>query len=391
MSILHIITGLNVGGAETMLAKLIEEGVGGDGMAPEVLSLLPPGRLAERIRAAGATVHSAGMARALPTPSQLASIARTVRAVRPRLLQGWMHHGNLAATFGARVVPSRPPVVWNIRHSLTDIALEKPLSRLVLRVGRLLSRSPSAIVYNSDVAARQYSAFGYAADRAVVIPNGFDCAQFRLRPAARAALRHVYGIAAEATVVAMVARQHPMKDTPLLIEAVARARAVGHDLHLLLVGTGTEGLAPDLTGRLPATRITLAGERGDVHEWLSGVDIVALSSAWGEGFPNILGEAMASGVPCVATTVGDSAAIVGEFGRTVPPRDAAAFAAALGALTELGPIGRARLGEAARRRVVDNYGLDRIAARYAALYHQVLEARLGTPDRTPNSWTAEAA
>lgn len=383
MSVLHVITGLNVGGAEAMLAKLIEHGFDEALLAPQVLSMLPPGRVAPRIIAAGAAVTTLGMTQGRPSMAAVLRLRAQVRRQRPALLQGWMHHGNLAATLAAAMAPRdhgrRLPVVWNMRHSLVDIAHEKPLSRAVLRLGRRLSGSPDAIIYNSEVAARQYAAFGFSAERAIVIPNGFDCSRFRPRADAGPALRRRFGIAAEPIVVAMVARQHPMKDTPNLVEAVRLARAAGHDLHLLLVGTGTDAPAPELAAALaralPADRLTLAGERADVADWLSGVDIVALPSAWGEAFPNILGEAMASGVPCVATDVGDSAAIIGAFGRVVPPRDSAALAAAIGALAGLEAPARAALGAAARERIVRLFDIEPITARYAALYRSVLMTR----------------
>src|SRR3546814_6923071 len=97
-----------------------------------------------------------------------------------------MHHAVLAATAAQRMLPSRPPIVWNIRHSLSDISHEKPMTRAVLRLCAKLSRIPSAIIYNSHVAARQYEAFGFPAGAAVVIPNGFDCDQFQPRAGARA-------------------------------------------------------------------------------------------------------------------------------------------------------------------------------------------------------------
>ncbi|WP_426170223.1 glycosyltransferase [Sandarakinorhabdus sp. DWP1-3-1] len=379
MSVLHVITGLNVGGAETMLAKLVEHGTRDPLLQPHVLSLLSPGAMQGRIRSRGVPINTLAMRQGAPAPRDLVRLVAAARRVRPALVQGWMHHGNIAATIAAAGLPGRAPVVWNIRHSLVDIAFEKPLSRAVLRLGRLLSGTPAAIIYNSEVAARQYRDFGFRSDRALVIPNGFDCDQFRPRAEAPAALRAVFGIRNDAIIVAVVARHHPMKDHATLVEAVRRARVQGHDLHLLVVGAGFDAPPPELAARLaealPADRLTLSPERADVADWLGGADIVVLPSAWGEGFPNILGEAMASGVPCIATDVGDCRSIVGSCGRIVPVRNPGAMAAALGWLSGLGSEGRARLGTAARERIVGNYALARIAALYDGLYTSVLRDR----------------
>jgi glycosyltransferase involved in cell wall biosynthesis len=378
VTVLHVITGLNVGGAETMLAKLIESGEGDPSrLAPAVLSMLTPGNLAGRIRAQGAPLHSLDMHLGLPSALAAWRLARIARSVRPDLLQGWMHHGNLAATCAAWAMRTRPPVIWNVRHSLVDIGHEKPLTRAVLRLGAALSDTPSAIIYNSKTAAGQYEALGFPADRTVIIPNGFDCHQFRPRDGAREMLGQMFGIDRGATVVGMVARVHPMKDPAMLVDAIGRARAAGHDLHLLLVGTGMDkppaALAEAIRATLPENRVTLVSERHDVATWLSGLDILALPSAWGEGFPNIIGEAMASGVPCVATDVGDSGWIMGRSGRLVPPRDPAAMAEALGALALAGSNARRSLGETGRARVVALFSLRQIAKQYAALYEAVLD------------------
>lgn len=374
-TILHTTTGLHQGGAETMLAKLIES-QRDPRLRPVVLSLLPPGVIAERIRARSVRVHSLAMAEGRPSTRAALELVLQGRRIRPDLIQGWMHHGNVAATVTAWAVPGRVPVVWNVRHSLVTMEHEKPLTRLVLRLGARLSRTTAAIVYNARVSAKQYERFGFDPSRVVVIPNGFDCAQFRPRPEARAVLSRTFGIEARVPLVAMVARHHPMKDPENLIEAAGLVRAAGIDFHLLLVGRGFEqpprALEAAARTALPNDRLTLSGERQDVAAWLGGLDLLVLPSAWGEGFPNILGEAMACGVPCAATDVGDSAWILGPHGAVVPPRDPGALAGVMIELLELPQEARSRLKEAARARVVEHFSLDRVTGQYEALYRQLL-------------------
>jgi glycosyltransferase involved in cell wall biosynthesis len=179
----------------------------------------------------------------------------------------------------------------------------------------------------------------------------------------------------------MVTRCHPMKDPGNLVAAVRRVREAGHDVHLLFVGPGYERAPDDLVRAmrqsLPENRVTLAPERQDLPAWLPGLDVLALSSAWGEGFPNILGEAMACGVPCVSTDVGESARILGDAGRIVPARDATQLASAILELLELDADGRSELGQAARRRVIRLFSLGRVVAEYEALYDRVLSMRPG--------------
>jgi glycosyltransferase involved in cell wall biosynthesis len=304
-------------------------------------------------------------------------MARCARAVRPDLLQGWMYHGNLAATFGGWALARPLPVLWNVRHSLHDLAREKPLTRAIIRLGACLSRLPRAIVYNSRISAGQHERLGYAADKTVVIPNGFDCQRFRPRADAKAALCRQLGIEPGATIVGMIGRDHPMKDPVNLISALGRLAGHPSAPHLIIVGRGfdqhNQMLVQALQAAGCATRATLLGPRDDIPAIVAGFDIAVLPSAWGEGFPNVLGEAMASGVPCVATDVGDCGWIVGDAGLIVPPADAEALAAALRRLLDLGPEGRRQLGAAGRSRVLGRFSISQIAERYGELYEEIAD------------------
>jgi glycosyltransferase involved in cell wall biosynthesis len=372
IDVLHMITGLNVGGAETMLARLLAHpALRTGGLSHQVLSLLPPGPLADRLRSAEIPVRSLGMRRSLPGPGDVLRLLRHVRGIRPRIIHGWMYHGNLAATVGQFAAPRPCALMWNIRHSVADLAREPLHSQRIIRMGARLSNRPVSIICNSHAAVDQHAALGYLPERMQVIGNGFDCDRFAPDRALNQKLRAMFRIPTGGIVVAMVARAHPMKSVDVLVNAVILAREMGNDIHLLLVGDRMDEPGPDLRRlleRIPAGRRTLSGARLDVAAWLPGVDILAMPSSWGEGFPNILGEAMACGIPCVATDVGDAARLIGQTGLVVPVGDAPAMAQALDRLVRLGPSGRELMGSAARKRIRDNYSLQRIATDYADLY-----------------------
>ena len=379
VKVLHAITDLDLGGAETMLLRLLEAGTPGK-FAPAVLSLMNPddaqnGTVAPQIAALGVTISSLDMRRRRPTPQHVWQLCRTVRTIAPDLLQGWMYHGNLAATVGGWSLPRRPPVIWNVRHSVHDLALEKPLTRLIIRLSARLSRLPRAIIYNSRVSAAQHQGLGFDAERAVVIPNGFDTVRFRPRPDARSRLCKELGIDPARIVVGMIARDHPMKDPGNLVRAIGLLRAGGHDVHLVIIGRGMDRTHTDLVALVRELElgacVTLVGERRDVPDLCPGFDIAALPSAWGEGFPNVLGEAMASGVPCVATDVGDCTWVIGPHGLIVPPQQSEALANALARLIDLGVDARQQLGRAARARVLQHFSIQEIVRQYEALHLQV--------------------
>ena len=375
MKILHVITALNFGGAETMLAKLVDhERMQGGAVQPSVVSLMPPGAAGDRIRASGVPLHHCGMSRAIDLFSGLARLRAAIAQEQPALIMAWMYHAHLATRLATLLRPGNVPVIWNVRHSIDDLTQEKPVMRAIVRTAALFSSWPRMIIYNSHAAAAQHQRLGFHTERMMVIPNGFDCDLFRPGQEARDRLVRDLGIAPGALIVGMAARNHPMKDAANLVEAVLRARERGTDVHLLLTGEGMDSPAErlqHLLAAMPADRLTLRSHDRVLAELLPGFDILALPSAWGEGFPNILGEAMACGVPCIATDVGDSSSIVGKSGLVVPPRDPERLAEAIMAMGQLGPDGRQKLGELARARVQEQFSMGQIAARYHQLYQDV--------------------
>jgi glycosyltransferase involved in cell wall biosynthesis len=382
IKVLHAITTLEIGGAECMLLRLLESAAR-DKFEPSVLSLMDPKSaqeitLAAQVAALRVPVSTLGMPQSRPRPANLWHLCRIVRAASPDLFQGWMYHGNLAATLGSWALPHRPPVLWNVRHSVHDLALEKPLTRLILRLSARLSHLPEAIIYNSRVSAAQHARLGFDSSRTVVIPNGFDCAQFRPRPEARVRLREELGIDPGCAVIGMVARDHPMKDPGNLVRAAALLQARGHAIHLVIVGHGFDQTNAALSTLVRecglGAQASLLGQRTDVADVVAGFDVAALSSAWGEGFPNVLGEAMASGVPCVATDVGDSRWVIGPHGAIVPPRQSEALAEALGRLLELEPDARHQLGLAGRARILQHFSLPEVVSQYETLHLRVSAA-----------------
>jgi glycosyltransferase involved in cell wall biosynthesis len=379
MKVLHAITGLEVGGAENMLLRLLEAGTR-EKFEPAVLSLMDPdaacyGTLAPQVAALRIPISTLRMPRRHPTLANLWRLYRTVRGADPGLIQGWMYHGNLAATVGAWSLPQRPPVLWNVRHSVHDLMLEKPLTRLIIRLSARMSRLPRAIVYNSRVSAAQHQALGFEASRAVVIPNGFDTARFRPQPQARARLCQELGINPGRSIIGMIARNHPMKDHGNLLRAAALLQERRRDVHLVLAGSGVDADNRELNELIAAlglsSRVALLGARSDVAALVPGFDLAALASAWGEGFPNVLGEAMASGVPCVATDVGDCTWVIGPHGIIVPPRQSEALATALARLIDLGSDARRQLGHAGRARIIQHFSIHEVVRQYESLHLQV--------------------
>ena len=223
---------------------------------------------------------------------------------------------------------------------------------------------------------KQHSALGYSDRQATVIPNGFDCEKFRRRDSAREELRHALGVGRDDVLFGKVAVVRPMKAHANLLQACALLKSRGLRFHLVLIGQQTTEDNPDLMQLIQQAgvrdRVSLLGERHDMPDLIGGLDALVVSSAWGEAFPIVLGEAMASGVPCVTTDVGDSAYIVGDTGIVVPPRNPEALAEGMARLIAIDQDGRKSLGESARRRIKENFELGDRVLQYYDLYRDIV-------------------
>lgn len=373
MRCLHVISGLTTGGAERTLHNILSGGLA-QRFDTTVLSLRDLGSMGPRIKELGVPVHTLDMGGGASGVGAPARLRRIVRSLDPDLIQGWMYHGNLAASFAARFSPRQPAVVWNIRHSLYGLKQESPLIRQIIRANRFLSRRVDGIIYNSAVSRQQHGRFGFDDRHAWDIPNGFDLSRLQPNQERGRYMRAELGLPSDALVTGHVARFHPMKDQVGFLRAAAQVADTLPAAYFLLVGRDVTADNPALRGIVPADlseRFVFTGERRDPERLMAAMDLLSTSSAWGEAFPNVLGEAMACGMPCVATDVGDSASIVGETGLIVPPRDTDALALAIMDLLNKNSDERAALGIAARRRIQERYSIEHVVDKYTNLYRDV--------------------
>lgn len=377
LHICHVITGLDTGGAESALYRLLRN-FDRNQFRMSVVSLTEAGTVGPKIADLGIPVECLGMrAGALPLKGVL-SLRRHLQQAAPDVIQSWMYHANLLALTVSRLSRSPVPVIWNIRHSLDNLDDEKTATRLVIRACRFLSGLAAGIVYNSNRSRLQHEQLGYRDTCSRVIANGFEQQDTTQHMSIRSQIRQSLDIPLNAPVVGRIGRYHEMKDYGTFLQAAAILRRSQPEAHVLLCGRGIDLDNPELRSMLDGqagSNVHLLGERSDVPNILAAIDIMCSSSAFGEGFPNILGEAMAAGVPCVTTDVGDSAEIVGDTGLVTPPRDASALAGALDTLLSMSPDQRAELGQSATERVDEYYSLAASTQAYQSLYRSVTEAR----------------
>lgn len=367
-----IITGLDIGGAEVMLLKLLERL--DSRFSVNVISLTTMGEIGPRIQALGIPVEAIGMKAGALNILAFRRLVQRLKVLDPHLVHTWMYHadfmGGLAARF-SRV----PVVVWEIVQSNLSQSMNKWTTLVVARACAFLSKwVPNRIISCSDVGRRIHIDYGYSSEKIIVVPLGFDLCCYKPDSAARVSLRQELDLDKDAALVGLVGRYDPQKNHLGFVDAISRIHKKRRDIHFVMVGKNVDTMNAELVEAVTDARVGkvahLLGLRQDMPRLMAALDALA-SASFGEGFPNVLCEAMASGVPCAVTDVGDSAYIVGDTGRVVPSGDMEALSEALLELLEMDPENRQKLSVSARARVAENFELGHIVRLYETLYDEI--------------------
>ncbi|HEX6980165.1 MAG TPA: glycosyltransferase [Alphaproteobacteria bacterium] len=302
-------------------------------------------------------------------------LAAALRRERPDVVHAYLPAANcLAAVLKPIVAPAR--IVFGVRASEVDLSRYDWLHRLTYRLERALAFLADLIIVNSEAGRRHCVTVGLPQERMVVIRNGIDLAEFRRDPAAGRRLRVEWGVPPDAMLLGVVARLDPMKGHEIFLRAFASVALKNANLRTVIVGgdpTGVRARLATLSSELGvADRVVWAGARTDMAAVYSALDGLCLPSIYGEGTPNVVGEAMACEVPCIVTDVGDTAAMVGDTGWIAPPGNVSALADAIDALVASSEVERRRHGTAARQRVAVSYSLERLIDETAAALHGLI-------------------
>lgn len=373
LRVCHLITSLATGGAETALFRLV---TATDRRKQEqvVISLTDEGVYGPRLREAGISVFALGMQRGRFSLSAFLRLVRLLRQQKPDVIQTWLYHADLLGLLAGGIAGIRR-IAWNIRCSVTDERYVRGQAGVVLRLLALLSPIPRAVVSNSTAGQRVHTSLGYRPRQWRIIPNGLDIATFRPDPTAYRDMRVELGVPPETLLVGLVARYDPLKDYPTFLQTAVRVIRRRRDVHFVAVGSGVSPANKDLARLLRhlaiSDRVHLLGERRDTPRLNAAFD-VAMCTSTGEGFPNVLIEAMSCGVPCVSTDVGDAAVVIADTGLVAPAADPDKLAEAVLQLVETDPVRRHARGAAARQRVQEHYSLPIMVAHYQALYDSLI-------------------
>jgi len=335
-----------------------------------VISLTGPGDLAPKFEEAGIPIVHLSMGGAAGSVFGVFKLLRSLREIKPDVVQGWLYHGDLFALIGGKLTGVRN-IAWNIRNADMGEDYYRGFHGLLVRLLATLSKIPECVIVNSHAGRSLHISRGYHPTFWCHIPNGFDLVQFHPNESARKRIRLELGIAESDCLIGIVARFDSIKGHSDFFAAADRLLETNSDVKFVAVGQGLEPGGQVIESMKLSKKLSEhllpVGARDDVADILAAMDIL-VSASLGEGFSNVIGEAMACGLPCVVTDVGDSAQIVGAAGRIIPPANPKMLAEALKELVSMPRRSLRELGGIGRASIEKNYSADGAVHQYQDLY-----------------------
>jgi len=338
-----------------------------------VFTLKEKGSLGKDFELQNMRVYNVGGMGGILRISALIRSLKILREINPDIIQGWLVHGNFVAQIASIFLPYRLSTLWNIRYTALPKPETKNSTLLIIRFLSLLSSLPQKIIFNSRTGANDHIRMGYRSDKSCIIPNGFDTKLFSPSEKNRSCVRSELNVSEEAILIGLIGRFDPLKDHNCFLKASAKLLSNKREIFFLLAGREVDWQNRHLKQFIEklgiSGKVFLLGERRDVHRITAAFDIATCSSI-AEGFPNVIGEAMSCGIPCVVTDVGDSAWLIGDSGIVVPPRNHEALCEAWLKMIEMGSAKRRGLGEKARKRIEDHFSIQMTVKKYEQLYEE---------------------
>ena len=366
----HVITGLQLGGAERTLFRLLSEDRNHQHI---VVSLTKGGTFVNRLKNRGVRVIELDVKK---SPKELLRglqlVRETFSQVRPDVVQTWMYHADFLGGLAARSLRIKA-VIWNVRSSVANLKSGKRTTWLLTRVLALMSIFiPKRIVYCGNTPRSEHEKIGYARSKGIVISNGYPPDEILPDPVARMVLRTRLNIAERTPVFGLVARYHPKKNHLGFLDACSKLQSRGLDFHVILAGSGINKSNVELTEAISGLglthKVSLIGEVDKISQVMSAFDFLVMPSLSGEGFPNVVAEAMLTEIPCIVGDIGDSARIVDDSGWIFKSGSTSRLVEAMTAALAEEELSYLKRAKKSRTLIVNRFGVDAMVASYATLY-----------------------
>jgi glycosyltransferase involved in cell wall biosynthesis len=384
--VVFLIRDLNYGGAQRQLVTLVKA-IDRQIIDVSVVVFYPDGALEKDLRENDINLICLEKRGRWHLLGFFIKLAKVMRQLKPDVLHGYLGEANIISIPLKLVIPSSN-MIWGIRDSINNDNYSNYdwLVNFSYKVECFLARFANLIIINSQAGKKACIQNSFPADKIVVIPNGIDIQRFQVNRKIGSVIRQEWKIGNDKVLIGLVGRLDPMKDHPSFLKSAALLLKERQDLHFICIGTGSKSYAQELyqlTKQLGIDNyVTWAGARADMCAVYNALDITVSASAYGEGFPNVIGEAMACGIPCVVTDVGDSAWIVGDIGIVVPPGNPEALAASCIKLITLTLAEKFALQEKSRQKIVKHFCVKNLV--------ETTQLYLLNPNQSDNSFTNDS-
>jgi len=356
-TIVHVITNFaGVGGAEMMLARLIQQTQ--DQYAHVIIALMKTSEVYAETLAQCQSCHALGW-NGINTLSTIKKLRVLLKALKPATVQCWMYHANVLTSLSCIGLSPKPDIFWGIHHSLASPKEESLSTKIALAMSKVLAQQPKGVIYCAHSSLQQHQGFGLKNSNAQVIANGVFLDTFQPNPELH-----------EPCVIGFAGRYHIAKGYPYLFETMALLKE--QNIVFKIAGGGASLDNPEVKAlfkqyQLDAKKVQLLDQVNDMPAFYQSIDVFLMTSIT-EGFPNVLVEAMASGLPCISTDVGDARFIVQDIGAIVPPRNAPALADAILTYAAKSPVEKLQLKQQARKRVQQNFSIESVSGQYMQMW-----------------------
>lgn len=375
MRVLHIIIDLDVGGAELMLERLLHAD-SSSARQHRIISIKSCGSVGRRMQSAGFEIETLGADTMWQVPAAVISLRKKIRDYQPDVIQTWMYHSDLIGGLTALLAGYRC-IVWGVRTNASPRSAFGLKARLLQRVCAILAHHvPKKIIVVSRAARSSHAAIGYPDERMEVIGNGVVIPSDEDLVSGRSSLRATWGFGENDQVVGMMARFDKQKGHKLFLKAVSAIASEFPNAKFVMIGRNCDTTNLELQRWIDECgmrqKILLLGERRDPFDCLAAMDIFCLPSIV-EGFPNVLAEAMASGVACVASDVGAVSELLAGRGAIVPPGSELALQEAISEYLSIPSSELKEIGRVGRRHMQDNFAMTAVVGDYVRVYHSVLQ------------------
>ncbi|MDH1487774.1 glycosyltransferase [Acinetobacter johnsonii] len=357
--VVHVITNFaGVGGAEMMLSRLVAQTQAE--YEHIIISLMHVSNVyAETLKLCSS--HYSLNWKGINSFSVMLKLRTLLQQIQPNVVQGWMYHANVMTSLSLLGMQQKPPVFWGVHHSLASPKEESLSTKVALNLSKIFSQQPKGIVYCAHSSLEQHQAFGFNNANQQVIANGVALDQFQVNEQLH-----------EPITIGFAGRYHTAKGYAYLLQVIAELK--DQPIIFKIAGSGANLDTPEIKQafaehQLDPQKVQLFDQVSGMPAFYQSLDAFLMTSIT-EGFPNVLVEAMASGLPCITTDVGDAKYIVEDMGWVVAPRDVAALKAAILEYVKLSQADKHSLKQQTRARVEQNFSIQHVSQQYMTVWRQ---------------------